>query len=285
MSAQELGLRARGVDRIYGPFGRRGTEQVDQNALLAHYQQTAGMDPFLLLSEDWFSRVGFDWHPHRGFETVTYVIDGELEHQDNAGGSGVLSAGDLQWVTTGRGVIHAELAHNRKPVHTLQLWLNLPRSLKMVPPRYQDVRASDVPVLNDPGSIARVYSGNVRGMKGPAENYWAATVIDVRFQPGGTFVHEVPGDETLCIYVITGDVVIGPNMPVHAGQIAWSAAAAKGATGVDIRAREASHIIAYSAKPIGEPVVSYGPFVMNTEAEIRQALSDYNNGGFGPIPE
>jgi quercetin 2,3-dioxygenase len=270
----------RQVDRVDGPFPAHATEQVDRNVVLVRFDEKNSTDPFLLLSEDWFSRVGFDWHPHRGFETVTYVIDGHLEHRDNAGGHGVLGPGDLQWVTTGRGVIHAELAYDQKPVHTLQLWLNLPASKKMVEPRYQDLRSANVPEIRENGAAVRVYSGTVRGVRGPAENHWDATVIDGRFERGGAFVHEVPAEQRLFVYVIAGAVQLGAaGTRVTAGQVAWLS---PGGTTVSINAEEPSHLIAYAAKPIGEPVVARGPFVMNTAGEIQQALIDFRRGAFGP---
>jgi quercetin 2,3-dioxygenase len=270
----------RQVGRVDGPFPAHATEQVDRNVLLVHFDEANSTDPFLLLSEDWFSRVGFEWHPHRGFETVTYVIDGHLEHRDNVGAHGVLGPGDLQWVTTGRGIIHAELAYDLKPVHTLQLWLNLPAGKKMVEPRYQDLRAADVPEIRENDQTVRVYSGTVRGVRGPAGNYWDATVIDGRFKSGGSFVHEVPNEQRLFLYVIGGAVQLGATRTrVTAGQVAWFD---PGGTTATINAEEPSHIIAYAAKPIGEPVVARGPFVMNTTAEIQQALIDFRRGAFGP---
>jgi redox-sensitive bicupin YhaK (pirin superfamily) len=282
---EHLGLRPRTVDRVVGPFPKGAHDQVDANVLLINPDERRTSDPFLFLSEDWFSTVGFDWHPHRGFETVTMVLDGELEHHDNAGGHGVLGPGDVQWVTTGRGVIHSELAHRRRPVHTLQLWLNLPAALKMVPPRYQDLRAADAPVIHDPGAVARVFSGTVRGVRGHAENYWPTTVVDVHFERGGTFVHEVPGEHTLFLYVHTGAVRLGPrDQRLEAGQAAWFFAGEPGASGITITADDQSLIVAFSAAPIREPVVAYGPFVMNTPEEINAAIRDYQRGDFGPIP-
>jgi redox-sensitive bicupin YhaK (pirin superfamily) len=285
ITPESLGLMPRALDRVVGPFPMAAHEQADAYARLISPEERRSADPFLYLSNAWFSRVGFDWHPHRGFETVTMVLDGELEHRDNAGGEGVLGAGDVQWVTTGRGVIHAELAHRRQPVHTLQLWLNLPASLKLVPPRYQDLRGADAPVIRDPGSIVRVYSGTVRGVTGHAENYWPTTVNDARFERDGTFVHEVPGDHTLFLYVHSGAVRVGPDRrSITAGHAGWFFAGESGASGIEMIADEPSHLIAYSSAPIGEPVAAYGPFVMNTPEEIHTAIRDYQRGDFGPIP-
>jgi redox-sensitive bicupin YhaK (pirin superfamily) len=239
----------RQAERVEGPFPARATEQVDRNVLLVHFNENHSTDPFLLLNEDWFSRVGFDWHPHRGFETVTYVINGHLEHRDNAGGHGVLGPGDLHWVTAGRGIIHAELAYDHKPVHTLQLWLNLPSEKRMVSPRYQNLRAADVPEIREPQAIVRIYSGTVRGVRGPAENYWDATVIDARFECGGSFVLDVRAEQRLFLYAIRGAVEAGAtHVPVREGQVAWFS---PGATAVPIQSEETSYVIAYAAKPIG----------------------------------
>jgi len=243
------------------------------------------IDPFLFLSEDWFSRVGFDWHPHRGFETVTYVVSGELEHRDNAGGHGVLGPGDLQWVTAGRGVMHAELAHGRRPVHTLQLWLNLPAAGKLVAPRYQDLRGVHVPALRERGVEVRVFAGELAGLRGPAATTWPATVIDARLSTGGRFALEVPGEQAAFFFVLHGEVAAGPDRSrVRDGQVGWCDAGAPGPTAIEIVAAEPTQLVAYASAPIGEPIVAHGPFVMNSRAEIEQAILDYRGGLFGPIP-
>ena len=160
-------------------------------------------------------------------------------------------------------IMPAAPAHNRKPVHTLQLWLNLPKQFKMVAPR--------------------VYSGILHGVRGPAENHWPTTVIDVRFQSGGTFVHNVPERDTLGVYIISGQVHID-GTPGRAGQMVWSFANDRQRPEIRLHADTPAHIIAYSSKPIGESFVQYGPFVMNTEAEIQQAFADLRAGAFGTIP-
>jgi redox-sensitive bicupin YhaK (pirin superfamily) len=276
-------LAVREITRV-DPVGESmATGQVDRRRDVLTLGDPHLSDPFLFLSEDWFSRVGFEWHPHRGFETVTYVIDGELEHKDNAGGEGVLQAGDLQWVTTGRGVIHSETAHERRPVRTLQLWLNLPAALKMSPPRYQDLRGQAVPLLRDQGVAVRVFAGRVHGVQGPAQTLWPTTVVDGRLEPGARFVLEVPGDHAAFFYVIKGALrTSGYRVPEE--HVGWSDAGAPGPSGIALVADGETHFIAYAAKPIKEPIFQHGPFVMNYRAEIVQAIEDYQRGAFGPIP-
>jgi quercetin 2,3-dioxygenase len=142
-------------DRIH--YGE--DEQADNKYIVLKLGSWAETDPFLLMAEDWFSTNGFDWHPHRGIETITVVLEGELERRDNRGGHGVLKPGDVQWMTAGRGILHKEMARNKQQVHTLQLWLNLPAESKMVEPTYQDLRGDKASVRREPGVEARVFSG------------------------------------------------------------------------------------------------------------------------------
>jgi redox-sensitive bicupin YhaK (pirin superfamily) len=279
-------LAPRRVSRVWRLTDPAPTPQTDRQRFVIPPDDLAANDPLLLLAEDWFSAVGFDWHPHRGFDTVTYVVDGELEHKDSTGAHSVLGAGDVQWTTMGRAALHAELAYQWRGVHTLQLWLNLPARLKGVEPRYQNLRGADVPLIVDEGVRVRIFSGTVHGVSGPAQNHWPATMIDGRFEAGARFTQEVPGDHVACLYVLGGRLRIGnAGHEVAAGEVAWFEPEGSGATGISLEAREASHVVAYSAAPIGEPIAARGPFVMNTMQEIRQAFADFRNGEFGPIPD
>jgi redox-sensitive bicupin YhaK (pirin superfamily) len=144
-------LKERKIAKVSNRYFVGGDEQADNKAILlepGHWQE---YDPFLLMAEDWFSTQGFDWHPHRGIETITVVLDGKLEHHDNRGGHGILKQGDVQWMTAGKGLLHREMAYNKQPVHTLQLWLNLPSDKKMIEPKYQDLRGDVVPIRHEPG--------------------------------------------------------------------------------------------------------------------------------------
>lgn len=244
----------RRASRVRDAVPHSNPAQTDRSRAVPPPGEWDRTDPFLLMAEDGFSRTGFDWHPHRGFETITYVVEGRLEHRDNAGGQGVLDAGDLQWTTTGSGVRHAEKAYERKPVRTLQLGLNLPAAVKMTPPRYQDLRAADAPLVREPGVEARLFAGTRGGLVGPARTLWPAGVLAARMQRGARFAHEVPGDHAVLLYVIEGSVRAGEDArPVREGQSAWFDAGPAGASVIEVVAEAASHVIAYGARPIPAP--------------------------------
>src|SRR5262249_28254488 len=256
----------RKIDRVFDVGPSTPTEQVDRRRDVLPGEPTL-TDPFIFLSEDWFSPVGFEWHPHRGFETVTYVVDGALEHRDNAGGRGVLGAGDLQWVTAGRGVLHAELAHERRPVHTLQLWLNLPAAKKRVAPRYQDVRGTDAPVASAAGVEARVFAGRVGDVEGPVETHWPTIVADVRLEAGARLSVPLPAEYAAFFYLLGGALDAG-GRSVVAAQVGWSD---PGAGSLELAATQPARLLLYASAPIREPIVAYGPFVMNRRDEIIEA--------------
>lgn len=290
--------------------------QVDDKALVIMPADPALTDPFLALSEDWFSEPGFEWHPHRGLETVTTVLDGVLEHGDNIGNAGALHPGDVQWMTAGRGIIHRELAFRNEHVHTLQLWLNLPARSKMVQTRYQDVLAVTRPKLTLPGVVVDVVSGSIGGVVGPSANHWPVQGAVVSLDPGAAYDYPLPASHRAFAYVLSGQVAIA-SRPVRAGQTAWSDPAARRTPGspaarttlpsrqqgtraaamaaaADPRSsvlplrvserEEACQVMIYSGAPIGEPVAIGGPFVMNQRTEITQAFADFHAGKFGPVP-
>ncbi|HVM66272.1 MAG TPA: pirin family protein, partial [Acidimicrobiales bacterium] len=267
------------------PFGA-DSQVDDRNVLIAPFDP-ARTDPFLLLSEDWLSTRGFDWHPHRGLETVTLVLDGVLEHGDNLGHTGALTAGDVQWMTAGRGIIHRELAFRNERAHILQLWVNLPSDLKMAEMGYQDLRAGTRPVIARDGARIDVISGTVDGTAGAASNTRPVTGMVVTLEPDRRVDQALPGGDRAFVYVMSGEITVG-GRPVRAGQVAWSdpvpgaeASTISLATG---DGDTPSVAMVYSARPIGEPVVMGGPFVMTTEAEITQAFTDFRSGKFGAIP-
>ena len=259
----------------------------DRNAIIAPTNQRA-TDPFILLAEDWFSTNGFDWHPHRGLETVTYVVDGVLEHGDNLGNDGALAAGDVQWMTAGRGIIHREMAFRNERAHILQLWLNLPRAMKMIETRYQDLRAAARPILARKGVRLDVISGAIDGVAGRAANHWPITGVIVTLEPNTSYDHALPARDRAFFHVLAGKVVIGGRV-VREGQTAWSDPVPRAtASIVDLTTRDGdrpSVVMTYSGQPVGEPVVMGGPFVMNSKAEIEQAFRDLHAGRFGPMPQ
>ncbi|MEU0791784.1 pirin family protein [Amycolatopsis sp. NPDC005961] len=260
--------------------------QVDDRYLVMGPARPELTDPFLVLSEDWFSSPGFEWHPHRGVETVTLVVDGVLEHGDSAGNSGALTTGDVQWMTAGHGIIHRELAFRDERAHTLQLWVNLPADRKLTGPRYQDLLAGQRPVIEQDGTRIDVISGQVGELSGPAVNEWPISGAILTLEPGHRLDHLLPGRDRAFLYVLSGRASIAGHA-VEAGQIAWSDPAPPAlvsSIAVEARGDTPVVVMAYSGEPIGEPVAVGGPFVMNTEDEIAQAFRDFHRGDFGDVP-
>lgn len=277
----------RTIVRVEDQIHLGADSQVDDRNAIIPPTNPALTDPFLLLAEDWFSTSGFEWHPHRGLETVTLVLDGVLEHGDNLGNAGALVAGDVQWMTAGHGIIHRELAFRNERAHVLQLWVNLPGEQKMVETRYQDLRGPVRPVIEREGARLDVISGHVEGSWGPALNNWPISGALISLEPNSELEHLVPAPDRAFFYVMSGDVTIDGH-DLRAGQIAWSdpvprvtVSAINLATG---NADEPSVIMAYSGQPIRQPVAMGGPFVMNSQAEIEQAFRDFHSGKFGEIP-
>ncbi|MBF6065360.1 pirin family protein [Nocardia terpenica] len=277
----------RRIDRVQDKLHLGPDAQVDDKNVIITPLRPEWTDPFLLLSEDWFSSPGFEWHPHRGVETVTTVVDGVLEHGDNIGHAGALVAGDVQWMTAGRGIIHRELAYRNERAHTLQLWVNLPAEKKMVETRYQDLLAASRPVIEGEGTRVEVVAGRVGDVRGPALTHWPIAGALLTVEPGRRLRHPLPDRDRTFFYVLSGRIFLAGRL-VRAGQVAWS----DPITGPDVSTIElvaadgdsAAVVMTYSGEPIGEPVVFGGPFVMNDNAEIDRAYRDFERGGFGPVP-
>jgi redox-sensitive bicupin YhaK (pirin superfamily) len=241
------------------------------------------LDPFLLLDEihsdrqeDWIA--GFPSHPHRGFETVSYLIAGSFEHRDSVGNHGVIGAGDCQWMTAGRGIIHSEMPRQvaGQDLWGLQLWVNLPAKDKMGVPRYQDVPASDIPELQLGDAHCRLVTGILGSTQGPIDRIAVAPVfLDVTVPPGALFHHELPAAHSSFVYMLSGSAHLGAKAsPVPAGSLAVLG------KGREIMASSefGGRFLLLAGQPIGEPVARRGPFVMNTAAELRQAFADYRSG-------
>ncbi len=181
----------------------------------------ASTDPFLALMEDWFPRGVFGKHPHRGIETVTYVLEGRIDHYDNQGHSGVIGPGDVQWMTAGRGLIHNEIPAEGVIVHSLQLWVNLPADDKMTAPRYQDLTGDAVPVRREPGAEIRVFSGSSGGVTAPTQNFAPVTLVEFRLEPGAWVRQDLPSDYNAVVVVLEGAGALGAKgAPVAAGDVA-----------------------------------------------------------------
>lgn len=240
-------------------------------------------DPFLLMMEDKFQKGSFDIHPHRGIETVTFVIDGTIEHYDShTGDGGILGPGDVQWMTAGSGVVHNEVPSEGVTAHSLQLWVNLPRSEKMTTPRYQNLMAKDMPVRKEEGALIRVFSGSSKDVISTTKNHVPVTMVEMVLEPGASITQNLPGSYNGMIYLIEGSGIFGNNeVRASKGQVLWLGACKEtGESEVDIMATEPLRLVLYAGEPLMEPVVARGPFVMNTEEEIDQAYLEYRQGTF-----
>jgi hypothetical protein len=229
--------------------------------------------------EDWFDTSGgFETHPHRGFQTVTLVLEGELEHRDHTGAHGVLAPGDVQWMTAGRGALHSEMAHGRGVTHTLQLWLNLPARDKMIPPSYSDQHLADTPVHHFAGGAARVYAGSSGEITHAHGSSWPMVLIDVSVDRGHAYAATVPAPYRAFLYFLAGEARVGDSRAA-AGDVVWFApGAADSVETITMEAAQAARALLYASPPIDEPVAAYGPFVMNTMREVEQAFVDYQTG-------
>jgi len=238
---------------------------------------------------------GTPWHPHRGFETVTYMIDGTFEHQDSIGGGGVITNGDTQWMTAGAGILHIErppesLVASGGLFHGIQLWVNLPREKKMAPPRYQDIRGTKVALGRTPdgGALLRVIAGQVGPLAGPGVTHTPINLVHATLAPGARLELPWPREHNALAYVLAGQGLAGPEaVAVHRGQlvvfgpgetVVLQAAASQSS------AEPTWEVLLLGGRPIREPVVAYGPFVMNSREEIAQAFEDYQRGRLGQVP-
>lgn len=244
-------------------------------------------DPFLVLMEDWFPRGVFDKHPHRGMETVTYVIEGQLDHYDSYGNQGSILPGDVQWMTAGRGMIHLEQPAPNVTVHSLQLWVNLPAANKMVEPRTQNLVAAELPLRSEPGAKVRVFSGQSGNATAPTLNYAPVTMVEIHLEPAALIRQELPADYNAFIVVLEGDGLVGEDQTlVRNGDVVWlTRSDSAGQSEVEIVAsKKPLRALLYAGRPLREPVVARGPFVMNTEEQIREAYLDYREGRFQRRP-
>jgi hypothetical protein len=238
---------------------------------------------------------GTAWHPHRGFETVTYMIDGQMAHQDSNGGGGLITNGDTQWMTAGAGILHIEAPPEHLVVsgglfHGFQLWVNLPRSLKLATPRYQDIRAGRVGLLasDDGAALLRVIAGDVAGHAGPGVTHTPIALVHATLSPGASLVLPWRREFNALVYTLAGRGRVGAEQrPLHTGQLAVLGAGDTITLAADATQKSRSpnlEVIILGGRPIREPVFAYGPFVMNTRAEVIRAFEDYQAGRLGRIP-
>jgi redox-sensitive bicupin YhaK (pirin superfamily) len=303
--AAALGDTERGVKQVStGPRGFEGDGFPVVRAFAG--VSMADLDPFVHMDQmgevDYapMEPKGTNWHPHRGFETVTYMIDGTFEHQDSHGGGGVINNGATQWMTAGGGILHIEtppedLVMAGGLFHGLQLWVNLPAKDKFVEPRYQAIEGADAALVAsaDGGALIRIIAGQIDGHGGPGATHTPITVAHASVQPGAQL--SLPWDPAYnaLVYVLSGNGLAGAEgRPVHGGQLVVFGGSREGGDRITMRAADAQdsnkptlELYLLGGQPIREPVAAYGPFVMNTREELQQAIEDYQAGRLGVIPE
>ena len=259
-------------------------------------KQLPDLDPFLMLDEFGSDKpadylAGFPSHPHRGFETVTYMLDGRMRHRDNHGNEGLMTPGSVQWMTAGRGIVHSEMPEQEDGLmRGFQLWVNLPAKDKMVAPQYQEFSAERIPeVVPSAGVRVKVIAGVVGDTHGPVQQPATDPIyLDVSLAAGARFEHAIPPGHNVFAYVYEGEVAVAEGLAGRCEVVIGEASAGKGelllfgagdAVGVEGRAAH-SRLILVAGRPLGEPVARHGPFVMNTHAEIVQAVQDFQAGRF-----
>lgn len=262
--------------------------------MLSHHEQGRPISPFIMLDyagpttfEPTKQRRGVDAHPHKGFETVTIVYDGAVEHRDSTGAGGVIGPGDVQWMTAGNGIIHEEyhapdFAAKGGPFEMVQLWVNLPAKDKSAEAGYQSLLDGDIPAVelaNGAGKV-RVIAGEFDGGKGPARTFTPINIWDVRLNGGKTAELDIPEGHSLAVLVLSGTVLVNDQ---EVARDAQTVLLGNEGGGITIEANTDAKLLVLTGEPIDEPVVAHGPFVMNTVGEIKQAMLDYQNGTFGRI--
>jgi quercetin 2,3-dioxygenase len=223
-------------------------------------------------------------HPHRGFEPVTFIFSGKLHHKDSTGSEGFLESGDVQWMTAGSGIIHSEgpsaaFAKEGGAMEIIQLWVNLPRDHKMTPPKYQDIKRDDIPVLSENGFRFKIVAGSFRAVQGPASTFTPMLAMVVEFEDGAETTISVPEDFNALAYVLEGAIRSGETEAAKRNMIVFQ----NDGAAVHLAATQAGRLLFLAGAPINEPLVSYGPFVMNYPGEIRQAILDYETGKMGVL--
>ena len=277
--------RPRGVERVVqGQFVMDGAG-VKINRVLTQTLQRR-LDPFLMLDAFGSDKAGdyiagFPEHPHRGFETVTYMIKGRMRHRDSAGNEGLITDGGVQWMTAGRGVIHSEMPEqNEGLMEGFQLWLSLPSRDKLRDPGYRDIPHAEVPRFTlDSGVTVQVIAGTTHGVAGAVQRHGTEPLyLDIELPEGATFEQPLPAGHNAFVYVFHGEAVVqGKGVPQTRMAILDNAG---GADGVVIKAAKATRLLLIAGRPLKEPTAQYGPFVMNTQAELQQAVEDFRAGRF-----
>jgi redox-sensitive bicupin YhaK (pirin superfamily) len=242
-------------------------------------------DPFLLFDHFAFNNPlegplrGFPMHPHRGIETVTYMLDGSVSHRDSLGNAGVIGPGDVQWMTSGRGIMHEEMPRRGESgnIYGFQLWVNLPAAQKMGQPRYQEVNSSTIPVIEKDGATIRLVAGELDGTRGPVTEIAASPLyMDVNLPPASRFVYPIPSGHTALAYVFEGTGEFADQVIESVSMVVFN----DDGDQIEVRSETGVRFMLIAGAPFKEPIVPYGPFVMNTVEEIQQTIAELRNGTF-----
>ena len=253
-------------------------------------QKVPQISPFLLLHhfgpikvEPGYDPIDLGPHPHRGFEPVTFLYQGGIRHKDSLGNEGILEAGDIQWMTAGRGIIHSERAsdyfmENGGTIEGIQLWVNLPAQDKMTKPKYQEIRKNDIPVIAETKVTHRLISGQWNGQKGIVNTFSPMIIIQTSILSGGKTQIPIPENFNACIYILSGEIILNDNFDYLAGKMIYFT---NMGDGIGIEGLADTEILVLCGEPIEEPLAQYGPFVMNSQTEIMEAMRDYQMGKMG----
>ena len=242
-------------------------------------------DPFLLFDHFAFNNPlegpirGFPMHPHRGIETVTYILDGSVSHRDSLGNAGVIGPGDVQWMTSGRGILHEEMPRRGESgnIYGFQLWVNLPAAQKMGQPRYQEVNSSAIPAIEKDGVTVRLVAGELDGIRGPVTEIAASPLyMDVKLDPGSKFIYPTPSGHTVLAYVFEGTGEFSGEIVESVSMVVFN----DDGNQIEVKSDVGVRFMLIAGAPFKEPIVPYGPFVMNTVEEIQQTLAELRNGTF-----
>ncbi|MDR6196648.1 pirin family protein [Siphonobacter sp. SORGH_AS_0500] len=268
--------RPMGPLTMHQPLPAAGLDQIDPFLLLHHH------GPQVFPAHN--NGLPFSPHPHRGFETVTFIYEGDVQHRDSSGFASTIKKGGVQWMTTGSGLVHAEesseeFLESGGPVELIQLWTNLPARYKMVKPNYTGLQEQDIPLASvDKGSVA-VISGEWNGIKGPIQPLIDLSLANVSLQTGGSFTRTIPAQQNILFYLLNGSIIVNGREVNNRSLVQF----ANDGNEITVEATSDSRILIGSAEPLNEPVVAHGPFVMNTYEEIQQAITDYQLGKMGVL--
>ncbi|XP_062616772.1 pirin-like isoform X1 [Saccostrea cucullata] len=290
-SNQTCWISSRAVSSMKGRTVQKAVLSVEQDeGVGARVRRSIGrpelknFDPFLMLDEfKGKAPGGFPDHPHRGFETVTYVLKGSMRHEDFCGHKGIIQDGDLQWMTAGRGIVHCEMPHGEGEVHGLQLWVNLAKKYKMIEPAYQELKDKDIPRTTKNGVTVKVIAGEAFGIKSKVYTRTPTMYLDFKLDPGSKLEQPIPSGWRSFLYILSGKAKFGPagNQKEHEAHHTVTFNDDGDSIQVENSGSTECHLVMIAGEPIKEPVFQYGPFVMSSEEELHQARKDYQFGRNG----